>query len=81
MSSSGTSPGTQLVGEFPRSGLVFVEHEEPDVPPTFPEVGEQLQQMRLRARDAGDLLRVEDDAVLHEIPAASRMPRAHDCTE
>ena len=38
--------------------------------------------MRLRAGDAGDLLGVEHDALSHRtIPAASRMPRAHDCTE
>ena len=74
---------SQLVGELPGARLVLVEHEEADIPPAFPEIGKQLEQVRLRARDAGDLLHVEDDAVGHgvDILAASRMPRAHDSTE
>ncbi len=73
----------QRVGELPGAGLVLVEHEEAHVPAALAQVGEELQEVRLRARDPGDLLRMEDDAVSHValIPAASRMPRAHDCTE
>ncbi len=71
----------QCLGEVPRSRLVLVEHEEPDVPAPLSQVGQQLEQMGLGAGDPGDLLRVQDDAVDHEIPAASRTPRAHDRTE
>ncbi len=71
----------ERVRELPRPGLVLVEHEEADVPAALAQVGEQLQEMGLRAGDARDLLRMEHDAVRHESPAASRMPRAHDCTE
>ena len=71
----------ERVGELPRAGLVLVEHEEADVPAALAQVGEELQEVRLRAGDARDLLGVEHDAVHHESPAASRMPRAHDCTE
>ena len=71
----------QRVGELPRAGLVLVEHEEPHVPAARAQIGQELQEVRLRAGDARDLLGVEDDAVGHAIPAASRMPRAHDCTE
>ena len=69
------------LGEFPRARLVLVKHEEAHVPATLVQVGQQLEQVRLRPRDAGDLLRVENEPVGHEIPAASRIPRAHDCTE
>ena len=71
----------ERVCELPRPGLVLVEHEEANVPAALAQVGKQLQEMRLRAGDARDLLRMQHDAVHHESPAASRMPRAHDCTE
>ena len=67
--------------ELPRAGLILVEHEEANVPAPLAQVGKQLQEMCLRAGDARDLLRMQHDAVHHESPAASRMPRAHDCTE
>ena len=71
----------ERVGELPRSRLVLVQHEEADVPAALAEIRQELKQVRLRARDARDLLRMEYDAVSHAMPAASRMPRAHDCTE
>ncbi len=81
MASSGTSACPELSRELPGARLVLVEHEEAHLPPALAQIREELQQVRLRAGDARDLLGVEHDAVLHEIPAASRMPRAHDCTE
>ena len=81
MSSSGTPRARELLGELPGARLVLVEHEEAHVPAARTQVGEELEEVRLRARDAGDLLRVEDDAVDQGRPAASMMPRAHVCTE
>ena len=77
----------ELARELPRAGLVLVEHQEADVPAAGAKIGQQLEQVRLGARDSRDLLRVEDEAVGHETPgaraspAASRAPRAHDSTE
>ncbi len=75
------APRAQGLGELPRAWLVLVKHQEAHVPAALTQVGEQLEQVRLRAGDPGDLLHVEDEPVSHEIPAASRIPRAHDCTE
>ena len=69
------------VGELPGAGLVLVEHEEAHIPAALAQIGEKLQEVGLGAGDARDLLGVEDDSVGHDTPAASRMPRAHDCTE
>ncbi len=71
----------QFLRELPGARLVLVEHEEAHVPAARTQVGEELEEVRLGARDAGDLLRVEDDAVGQGRPAASAMPRAHVCTE
>ena len=38
-----------------------MEHQEPHVPAALAEVGQELEQVRLRAGDARDLLRVQDD--------------------
>src|SRR3970040_401785 len=82
----GNAPCLELACELPRAGLVLVQHEEPDVPAACAQVGQELEQVRLGAGDARDLLRVENDAVrgrwlAHATPAASRTPRAHDSTE
>jgi hypothetical protein len=59
------SAGAELVCELPRPRLVLVEHEEADVPPPGAEIGEKLEEVRLRPGDASDLLGMEDDAVCH----------------
>ena len=70
----------QRVGELPRAGLVLVEHEEPHVPAALAEIRQELQEVRLRAGDARDLLGVEDDAVGHAIASGvedATRPRLH----
>ena len=51
----------ERAGELPGARLVLVQHQEPDRPAALHERRQQLEQVRLRAGDAGDLLDVEDD--------------------
>jgi hypothetical protein len=51
-----------------------VEHEEADVPAALAQVGEQLQEMSLRAGDARNLLRVET------MPSITGAPPREDAT-
>ena len=67
--------GAQLAREVPRARLVLVQHQEAHVPAALLQLREEGEQMRLRARDACDLLQMDD---LH---AAARMPSAHVSTE
>ena len=59
----------ELAGELPGTRLVLVQHQEPDVPAALAEIGQELEEVRLRPGDAGDLLGVQDD-VAHASPAA-----------
>ncbi len=47
--------------ELPRPRLLLVQHQEAHVPAARLQRGQQLKQVRLGARDAGDLLDMEDD--------------------
>ena len=42
--------------ELPRAGLALVEHEEADVPAAIAKIRQNLEEVRLRAGDARDLL-------------------------
>ena len=57
----GHAAGLERAGELPRPRLVLVQHQEADRPAALHERRQQLEQVRLRARDAGDLLGVQDD--------------------
>ena len=74
---AGRRAASELPRELPRAGLVLVEHEEPDVPAALAKVGQELQQVRLRAGDARDLLGVEYDAVRHETTTSLRRRGCH----
>src|SRR5439155_18613272 len=50
----------ELAGELPGAGLVLVQHHHADVPAPLPQVGQQREEVRLGAGDAGDLLQMED---------------------
>ena len=52
--------GLERPGELPGAGLLLVQHQEVDVPPALNERRQELQQVGLGARDACDLLNVED---------------------
>jgi hypothetical protein len=70
----------QLAGEIPRTRLVLVQHQETHVPPALLQPWQQREQVSLRARDARDLLQMQDGSVaVHE--AAARIPSAHVSTE
>ena len=62
----------ELARELPCARLVLVEHQELDVPPALAEIGEELEQVRLRAGDARDLLDVEDEPVAAHLPRPRR---------
>ncbi len=64
----GHAAGLERAGELPGAGLLLVQHQETDVPAALHERRQELEQVRLGARDAGDLLDVEDG---HR-PATSR---------
>ena len=70
----------QLAREVPGTRLVLVQHQEPDVPAPLLQSRQQREQMRLRARDPGHLLQVQDGSVLTH-RAAARIPSAHVSTE
>ena len=55
----------ELPGEVPGARLVLVQHQQPDVPAAVAQVGQQREQVRLRAGDPGHLLHVEDERRLH----------------
>ena len=65
-------------GELLRAGLALVEHRQPDVVAARAEVGEEEQQVVLRARDPRDLRDVEDPQA-H--PASSTTRSAQVSTE
>src|SRR5262249_46459026 len=66
----------QLACEVPGARLGLVEHEKAHVPTSFLQLWQQREQVRLRARDAGNLLQMENVHV-----AAAMMPSAHVSTE
>src|SRR6476620_11599628 len=70
----------ELARKVPRTWLVLVQHQEPDIPTALLEAREEREQMRLRPGDACHFLQMQEEAVaVHR--TAARIPSAQVSTE